>query len=52
MGQDPEFIQNTRLTDIRQPASSFVFLDERSSTINDGYFVVLLTTNFGAMLGQ
>ena len=49
MGHDLDFIQNTRITDIRQPASSFVFLDERPSTINDGYFVMLLTTNFSSM---
>ena len=42
-GLSDDFVQNTRTSDIRQPASSFVFLDERSSTINDGYFVVQLT---------
>jgi len=43
------FRHNTRLTQITQPASSFVFLDERASTINDGYFVVELTTNYFAI---
>ena len=42
----PDFVRNQRLTDIRQPASSFVFLDERASTIDDGYFVIFLTTNY------
>ncbi|HEV7927640.1 MAG TPA: prepilin-type N-terminal cleavage/methylation domain-containing protein [Verrucomicrobiae bacterium] len=45
----PDFALNQRLTDIRQPAASFVFLDERSSTIDDGYFVVFLTTNYGTI---
>ncbi|HWY78146.1 MAG TPA: prepilin-type N-terminal cleavage/methylation domain-containing protein [Verrucomicrobiae bacterium] len=49
MGLSPDFVWNQRLTDIRQPASSFVFLDERSSTIDDGYFVIFLTTNYGAI---
>ena len=29
-----------RLGDIRKPADIFVFLDERSDTINDGYFAI------------
>lgn len=41
-----DFVYNARLADIRRPASAFVFLDERASTINDGYFVVDLTTNY------
>jgi prepilin-type N-terminal cleavage/methylation domain-containing protein len=45
-GLSEDFVMNQRLTDIRQPSSSFVFLDERSSTIDDGYFVMLLTTNY------
>ena len=40
------FVYNTRLSQILHPANSFVFLDERASTINDGYFVVVLTTNY------
>jgi prepilin-type N-terminal cleavage/methylation domain-containing protein len=52
MGRDPGFIQNIRLQDIRQPSSSFVFLDERASTINDGYFVALLTTNFNSIFAD
>jgi len=47
-GLSTKYVNNTRAADIRQPASSFAFLDERSSTINDGYFVMLLTTNYSA----
>ena len=45
-GLSQDFVMNQRLTDIRGPSSSFVFLDERSSTIDDGYFVMVLTTNY------
>lgn len=48
-GLSRNFARNQRLTDIRQPASSFVFLDERSSTIDDGYFVIFLTTDYGTI---
>jgi prepilin-type N-terminal cleavage/methylation domain-containing protein len=44
--QDSDFIQNIRTDDIAQPSASYVFLDERFTTINDGYFAVGLTTNF------
>ncbi|MGA2656394.1 MAG: type II secretion system protein [Verrucomicrobiota bacterium] len=40
---------NARLQDIRRPANSFVFLDERASSINDGYSVVELTTNYSLL---
>jgi prepilin-type N-terminal cleavage/methylation domain-containing protein len=52
MGLSTDFVQNVRTSDIRQPASSFVFLDERSSTINDGYFVMILTTDYDAIHGN
>jgi prepilin-type N-terminal cleavage/methylation domain-containing protein len=51
-GLSDDFVQNTRASDIRRPASSFVFLDERSSTINDGYFVVQLTTQFSSIFAE
>src|SRR5665213_1626331 len=38
------FLFNKKTTDIRVPAQSFVFLDERPLSINDGFFEVLLTT--------
>ena len=43
------YVNNIRFSDIRFPASSFVFLDERSSSINDGYFEVLLTTSYASI---
>ena len=43
---NPDFVLYTRATDIAHPSSSFVFLDERNTTINDGFFAVALTTNF------
>jgi prepilin-type N-terminal cleavage/methylation domain-containing protein/prepilin-type processing-associated H-X9-DG protein len=42
----PDYINNEKVADIRQPASAFVFLDESAATISDGYFVMVLTTNF------
>lgn len=49
IGMDIEtnlFVYNARVADIRRPASSFVLLDEQPASINDGYFVVDLTTNY------
>ena len=43
------FIRFERTTEILRPNSSFVFLDERAGTINDGYFVVHMTVNCGSM---
>jgi prepilin-type N-terminal cleavage/methylation domain-containing protein len=40
------FTRNARQSDISFPSSAFVFLDERPSTINDGYFEVLMTTSY------
>lgn len=47
-----QFTLNLRVSDISQPSSSFVFLDERASSINDGYFEVLMTTSYGAIKVQ
>lgn len=44
-----DFAFYTRLGQITRPAASFVFLDERSSSINDDYFVVELTTNYASI---
>jgi prepilin-type N-terminal cleavage/methylation domain-containing protein len=44
-----QFILNLRMSDIRLPVNSFVFLDERSSTINDGYLEILMTTTYGSI---
>jgi len=35
-----------RDTDIKQPDSRFVFLDERPTTLDDGYFEVTMTTDY------
>jgi prepilin-type N-terminal cleavage/methylation domain-containing protein len=43
------FVNNIHTSDIRYPSQSFVFLDERSSTINDGYFEILMTTTFSSI---
>ena len=43
------FVNNVRTADIRYPSQAFVFLDERSSSINDGYFEVLMTTDFSSI---
>lgn len=49
-GLDPnQFVLSKRLTDIVHPSASFVFLDERAGTINDGYFVVHMTVNYNSM---
>jgi hypothetical protein len=36
-----------KLGNVSQPDSRFVFLDERATTIDDGYFEVLMTTSYG-----
>jgi len=51
-GVSSNFIQNIRATDIRQPGSSFVFLDESPTTINDGLFAMMLTTNYPEIQAQ
>lgn len=38
-----------RLSDIKYPADRFVFLDERSSTLDDGYFEMDMTLNDDAI---
>jgi prepilin-type processing-associated H-X9-DG protein len=43
------FVVNRRLTDVVLPTSSFVFLDERASSVNDGYFEILMTTSYGSI---
>lgn len=45
-GVTTNFIDSVRTSEIQQPASSFVFLDESSMTINDGLFATPLTTNY------
>jgi hypothetical protein len=44
-----QFTLNYRMSDIVFTTSSFVFLDERASTINDGYFEILMTTSYGSI---
>ena len=36
-----------RLGTVTQPDSRFVFLDERATTVDDGYFEVMMTTTYG-----
>ncbi len=38
-----------RLANVTQPDARFVFLDERATTIDDGYFEVLMTTTYGSI---
>jgi prepilin-type N-terminal cleavage/methylation domain-containing protein len=38
-----------RSASIRQPDSRFVFLDERATTIDDAYFEVLMTADYGSI---
>jgi len=38
-----------RTSDIRHPDGRFVFLDERSSTLDDGYFEVQMTLNYAGI---
>ena len=47
-----QFVLNHKVTDITQPTTSFVFLDERASSINDGYFEILMTTSYGSIKVQ
>lgn len=47
-----QFVLNIKVTDISQPTTSFVFLDERASSINDGYFEILMTTSYGSIKFQ
>jgi prepilin-type N-terminal cleavage/methylation domain-containing protein/prepilin-type processing-associated H-X9-DG protein len=47
-GTNSGFVNALHLSDVQQPSSAFIFLDERSSSINDGYFEVLMTTNFSS----
>jgi len=46
------FVLNRRLADVCRPSSSFVFLDERASSVNDGYFEVLMTLNYAGIKVQ
>ncbi len=45
-----QFVLNHRATDISFPSASFVFLDERSSTINDGYFEISMTAAYASIV--
>ena len=36
---NPEYQQFLRLSDFRNPAGIFVFLDEQPDSISDGYFL-------------
>ncbi len=44
-----QFVVNRKLTDVVLPTSSFVFLDERASSVNDGYFEIIMTTSYGSI---
>jgi len=49
-----QFNWYSKITQIRKPAESFVFLDELPSSVNDGYFEVLMFTpaNYGSLKVQ
>lgn len=52
IGQDllsNSFALYLHLSDIKHPADRFVFLDERSSTLDDGYFEMDMTLNYSAI---
>jgi prepilin-type N-terminal cleavage/methylation domain-containing protein/prepilin-type processing-associated H-X9-DG protein len=44
-----QFVLNHRISDVVLPTSSFVFLDEREISLNDGYFEILMTTSYGGI---
>lgn len=44
--QDPAYVTYRRLGEIRDPASTWVLMDEREDSINDGYFAVDMTTRY------
>jgi prepilin-type N-terminal cleavage/methylation domain-containing protein/prepilin-type processing-associated H-X9-DG protein len=47
------FVNFHKMTDIRKPANIFVFLDENSGTINDGYFEVkMVSPPYGSVAVQ
>lgn len=43
-GQIANYVNFTKITDIRKPSNIFVFLDENSGTVNDGYFEVKMSS--------
>lgn len=44
--QDSNYVTFTKLVDIHKPADTWVFIDEREDSINDGYFAVDMTTQY------
>lgn len=44
---DKDFYYYRKLSDILNPARSWVFIDEREQSIDDGYFLVFLSEKFG-----
>jgi prepilin-type N-terminal cleavage/methylation domain-containing protein len=47
--QAATFYLFTKYSQIRQPSQFFVFLDEKPSSINDGYFEVIMPTTAGSV---
>jgi len=44
--QDTNFVTFRKLADILNPVNTWVFMDEREDSINDGYFSVDMTTQY------
>jgi len=44
--QDANFVTYKRLEEIRDTAHSWVFVEEREDSINDGYFAVMMATQY------
>lgn len=47
--QDTNFLTYQHLEEIRQPTDSWVFMEEREDSINDGYFAVLMGTQYALL---
>jgi prepilin-type N-terminal cleavage/methylation domain-containing protein/prepilin-type processing-associated H-X9-DG protein len=47
--QDPNYVTCLTLTGIRDPANTWVLIDEREDSINDGYFAVDMTTRYSML---
>ena len=44
--QQTNFVTFKRFSEIREPSKTWVFIDEREDSINDGYFAVDMTARY------
>jgi hypothetical protein len=44
--QDTDFVSQKQLDGIQNPASSWVLIEEREDSINDGYFAVMVGARY------